>query len=206
MCWTSAGMAPLQHTPMSDPSSTTPTPLRHASPGTLMTHGRRRRDYGDARHALHRGRRVPALRAHHRALDDRRQPPPPPWHGGRVGSGGSPPARRQRPGRHAAAGRSLHAARRHGAAGDDARAGDGRLHQRRAVPEAAAQRAGTEAVAVHRRRAGGDAHVRLELDGRLPPQLGRPRARARRAALPRRRARRPGGGALREAWHPRSDD
>ena len=37
VCWRCAGVAPLQHAPMSDPSSTTPTPLRHAPPGTLIT-------------------------------------------------------------------------------------------------------------------------------------------------------------------------
>ena len=36
VCWRCAGVAPLQHAPMSDPSSTTPTPLRHAPPGTLI--------------------------------------------------------------------------------------------------------------------------------------------------------------------------
>ena len=39
VCWRCAGVAPLQHAPMSDPSSTTPTPLRHAPPGTLMMRG-----------------------------------------------------------------------------------------------------------------------------------------------------------------------
>ena len=40
VCWRCAGVAPLQHAPMSDPSSTTPTPLRHTPPGTLISRRR----------------------------------------------------------------------------------------------------------------------------------------------------------------------